>query len=519
MAFETTGLNRQQLTRVFIQPGGPRVANPLKYYGLNTQYLFVQGLTKSYGGVNPIYLPAPLRPGSYDLVTRTRDAPDLPEATLQQLQKIGTVPRDLGEQGCPSNLYLVTSGCGGDLSDPINGWDGFVEILSNALAETNDGGDRMAMDSDDVNMDEYTLKLTAQYKAGALAFGEQAAAAIDREVLDVVYGNGASCGTCGPADDGTRRLYAITAASGAGSPGLPAQVIYVERNPITGDVTVREYDITGLTATTSPTFIDIMGPYLVVGVSTNNAYFYATLDSVTGVPGTFTQVTTGFVATKTPNDIWVKSSTEAYIAANGGYVYRITDVPSGVTAVSAGSTTTQNLARIHGNGETIVAVGAIGTVLRSINSGTSWATTTSTAGAATLSGVFVLSQSYIQVVNASGVQYTTETGGASWTSRTIAGATACYDIVYATEEVGYILYTTSTGAAMQATTYAGAAWYDSTVANSRIKDWPTFARANRVAVPRSSGPQTAANTVAVGGLATSASNADGILTVGTATFL
>lgn len=519
MPFETTGLNRQQLVRVFLQPGGPRVASPLKYYGLNTQYLFVQGLTKSYGSVNPIYLPAAQRPGSYDLITRTRDAPDLPEASLQQLQKLGTVPRDLGEQGCPANLYLVTSGCGGDLSDPINGWDGFVEILSNALAEENDGGDRMSMDSDDANMDEYTLKLTALYKAGALSFGEQAAAAIDREVLDVAYGNGASCGTCGPADDGTRRLYAITAASGAGSPGLPAQVVYVERNPVTGDVTVREYDITGLTATVSPTFIDIMGPYLVVGVSTNNAYFYATIDSVTGIPGTFTQVTTGFVATKTPNDIWVKSSTEAYIAANGGYVYRITDVPSGVTAVSAGATTVQNLTRIHGVAEAIVAVGAAATVLRSTNGGASWAAVTSAPGAAALSGVFVLSQSYIQVVNASGVHYTTETGGASWTSRTISGATACQDIVYATEECGYILYTTSTGAAMQATTYGGAAWYDTQTTNSRLKDWPTLTRANRLAVPRSSGPQTAANTVAVGGVATSGSNADGILTIGLAAFV
>lgn len=517
MPFDTTGMVTQNLVRAFLQKGGPRVANPLKFYGLNAQYIFINGVSSSYGGINPIYLPAPSQTGGWTLTTRTREAPDLPEATLQQLQKIGTLPDDLGDSNCPTNIYLVVGGCGSDLSDPVNGWYSYVEILSNALAETNDGGDRMSMDSDDPVMDEYALKMTARYKAGALTFGEQAASAIDREVVDLAYATGASCGTCGPADDGTRRLYAVTKSSGAGSPGIPANVIYVEKNPVTGSVTVREYDITGLGATADPVFIDVMGGYLIVGVSSTNSIYYASLDPATGVPGTWTQVTTGFVASKTPNDIYVKNNLEAYIAANGGYVYKLGSNPGdGVTVVSAGSPTTQNLARIHGAGETIVAVGAAGTVLRSTNNGVSWATTTSTAGSATLAGVFVFSQSYIQVVNASGVHYTTETGGASWSSRTISGATAAYDIVYATEEVGYIAYTDSTGARLQATVFGGTVWSDSTADSSRVKGFPTFTRANRVAVPRTAGPQLSANTVALGGVATSGSNADGILITGAA---
>ena len=519
MPINASEVLHQQQVRLFFQFGGPRPGNPLKYYGTDWQYAFLQGLSKSYGDINPIYMPSAKRTGTYDLSTTTRDAPDLPEATLQVLEKVGSVPRELGESGCPFNLYLVTGSCGNDLSNPVSGWTEYVTVLSYCSAESMDNGDPMDRESDDPLMQEYSLKLRGYYDSGAMSFGEQAAAAIDREVVDVVYGSGASCANCGPANDGTRRLYAITKSSGAGSPGLPGEVIYVEKNPVTGAITIREYTITGLGATTDPTFVDVMGQYLIVGVSSSNSYYYATLDPITGVPGTFTQVTTGFVATKTPNDIVVLSSTEAYIAANGGYVYKISDPSAGVSVVASGAATANNLTRIHGNGNVIAAVGAGGVVLRSANSGQTWALTSTHAGSAALTGVAVFNSSYIQAVNASGVHYTTEDGGASWTARTIAGATACSDIVYISDEVGYILYTNGTNARLQATTYGGAAWYDSGSENSRIKSFPSFYQANRLAVPLAAAPTVAAGNLAIGGLATSGANADGILITGATAFL
>lgn len=518
---ETTDLLLQEHVRMFFQFGGPSPLNPLKYYGTQAQYAYVQGASKSYGSINPIYVPSPGRTGGYTLAAKSREAPDLPEATLQVMQRKGSVPRELGEDGCSLNLYLVIGSCGNDLSDPLSGWNEYVEVYAQATAETVDFGDRMDRESSDPLMDEYSLKLAAIYKAGPLTFGEQAAAQIDREIIDVAYGTGANCANCGPANDGTRRLYAITAASGAGSPGLPAQVIYVERNPVTGAVTVREYDITGLTATTSPTFIDVMGSYLIVGVKSTNSYYYAQLDSTTGVPGAFTQVTSGFVATKTPNDIYVKGSSEAYIAADGGYVYKLTDVTSGVTVINAGGGTTNNLSRIHGNGNTIVAVGAGGKVLRSVNNGDTWAITTSDAGASNLTAVFVKTATQIEVGNAAGLHYTTDTGGASWTSRTITGATSISDIVYATDEVGYIAYNTGTAARLQATVFGGgpSTWADSGVVSSRLPAFPSFYQVNRLAVPKSAGVQLTANTLAVGGIATSAANGDGALYTATTAFL
>lgn len=520
MPFETTGLILQNMVRLFFQFGGPSPLNPLKYYGEQSQFAFLQGSTKSYGSLDPVYVPTPRRTGGYTLAAKSRGAPDLPEATLQLLQKVGTVPADLGETNCFFNTYLVTGSCGNDLSDPLSGWTDYVEVYAGLIPESVDYGDRMSMDSDDPQTDEYSCKGSAIYKIGPLSFGEQAAAAIDREVVDAVYAGGSNCANCGPPNDGTRRLYAVTKSSGGGSPGLPAQVVYVNKNPITGAITVYETDITGLGASVDPTFIEVMGAYLIVGVSSTNSYYYALLDSVTGNPGAFTQVTTGFVATKTPNDIYVKSSTEAYIAANGGYVYKLTDITAGVSAVASGAATTNNLNRIHGNGNTIAAVGVGGVVLRSITNGDTWALTSSNAGSASLTGVFVFTQNQIQVVNASGVHYSTDAGGTSWTARTIAGATACQDIVYATDEVGYILYTTGTAARLQATIFGGAIWADSSTGNSRIPagSFPTFYQGNRVAIPKSAGIQLTANTLAIAGLAVSGSNADGALYTATTPF-
>ena len=215
----------------------------------------------------------------------------------------------------------------------------------------------------------------------------------------------------------------------------------------------------------------------------------------------------------------VLSSTEAYISANGGYAYKISDPSAGVSVVASGAATPNNLTRIHGNGNVIAAAGAGGVVLRSANSGQTWALTSTNAGSAALTGVAVFNSSYIQAVNASGVHYTTEDGGASWTARTIAGATACSDIVYISDEVGYILYTNGTNARLQATTYGGAAWYDSGSENSRIKSFPSFYQANRLAVPLAAAPTVAAGNLAIGGLATSAANADGILITGATAFL
>jgi hypothetical protein len=495
--------------RLFFQFNGPYPNHALAYYGTNAQYASLDGLTESYGGVNPINVRSPLSQSGFEAVSQTREAPDLPAANLMLMEKIGYVPRNLAD-GCAFNLYLPTGACG-NLADPSNGWE-VLTILSNCIAETRDRGARLVHDGDNALTNTYALKLLQTYDVGQLAFGEFASASVDLEVLDVVYGGGLSCGACGPVDDGASRLYALTDDSGAGSPGLPAEVVYVNRNPDTGVVTTYQYPLTYLSAGETPSFIDVIGSYVVVGSNAAGSIAYAQIDPIDGTLGAFTEVTTGIVGGGEPNDIYVASPFEAFIVGDGGYIYRMVDPTAGVEVLNAGSATTENLNRVHGYGSTIVAVGANAAVVASTNRGASWATTAAAPGAAALTAIAVRDRYHWYVGGSS--RYYTRDGGASWTEQAIASASTVTDIVFPTAEIGYTLYNTASAARLQTTCFGGCLWSDSSVQNSRVRGFPSsgFAQANRVAHPTSTIGK-AVSFLSVGGR-TGAAGTDGVLLIG-----
>lgn len=500
----------QGFVRMFFQLGGPYPNNPLLYYGTDWQYAFVQGGAIDHGSIDAINLPDPLRLKAYRLVGRSRSAPDLPSAQLLVYQKHGIVPRDLGRQGCNHNIYVVAGNCR-DLSDPLNGWSDYVQTYARGLMTGVDYGDVMGADSDDALMDTYDMTLSDIYRTGQLTFGEVAAAPITREALDAVWGGGVQCGGCGPADNGATHLYTLTTTSGAGSPGMPAEVIHTRFN-VDGSQTTAEYNITGLPINTAPTGIDIMGQYLVVLVNSEDAIYYATLNSLTGAPGTWTKVTTGFTATFGPLDIFVVSSSRAFIVGDGGYVYLMQSPTTGVSVVNAGVATAQNLNRVHGDGNrTLVAAGAAGAIIISSDGGTTWAAATATPSATAVTAVAVKDAYHFWVGNSAGARYYTLDRASTWTTQSVSGATAITDIVFANDEVGYTIYTASSGGQVQATQYAGALWADTVAANSRLGTLPTQVRLNRAALPRTT---VDVSTAVLGLVGLATGSTDGILIVG-----
>lgn len=484
MARGTSKINyTQKNVRLFIQFDGPAPDNQLLFYGTQWQYARYEDEETNYGETNPVYLRSASTIDGFDLTAITRDAPDLATGSLVVMEKIGYVPRDLGRRTCPVGLYLPKGDCK-SLADPLSGWDvlgirPIVGIDSRSRNGMNDEGD-------DALMSTYALKLADPYDVGKLFWGNSAAAQIDREVLDLVWGGGIQCGNCGPADDGSTRLYAITRPSGAGSPGLPAEVVYVRFDKNTRATTVFEYGITGLGATEVPSFIDIIGQYVIVGSNDANAIFVASINELTGELGDFTEVATGFVTGGEPNDIYVIDASNAVIVGDGGYIYRLTDPLSGVSVLSAGSATTNDLSRVRGLGRTIVAVGASATVVVSDNGGSTWGRTSANPGAAALTAVEVLGPLTYYVGGAS--RYYTRNGGVSWVQQAIPGATAILDILFVTSEVGYTAYTTSSGCAIQATCFGGVNWAGSENANSRIGSIGATATGGQIT--RLAAPQT-----------------------------
>jgi hypothetical protein len=57
------------------------------------------------------------------------------------------------------------------------------------------------------------------YPVGQMLFGPQAAGTLTAiQVRDITYGNQSICGNCGPANDGTKFLYAIADGGAAAKP-------------------------------------------------------------------------------------------------------------------------------------------------------------------------------------------------------------------------------------------------------------------------------------------------------------
>lgn len=503
-------VNTQKHVRFFVQPGGPSPANGLIYSGLDGAYLNIESVDNpKSGGINPINVHDPRVSGTYRRVGRSIDAPDLPSFTTQFMQKRDALPRHLVSLGdCITNFYQVVGDCK-DLSDFVGGWTSYVKIMSYAenTSVTEAGG---SFDSDDSLMDELEWSAASIYNVGSLAFGEKAAVDVYSEAIDIVYGSRVKCGNCGPPDNGTNLLYAVV-NNVVASPGEAPGVYY----SLDAGVNWTALAITGATATDVPVAIDIIGNYLVVlfDDGSTGGYFYTELNNVNGAPGsTWTKVTTGFV--QPPTDIFVRSARNSWVSAEVGYVYKIENIAQGVIVKEAGSATSENLARIHGLDEIVVAVGANGAVVYTLNGGTTFAATTTDPSSDGNQAVAVVGLYNWVVGDDAGNVFYSRDQGISWVeSEGIVGAaTAVQDIVFPTDEVGYIAYIiTGPTAGISATFNGGADWTQSA---PRLLNIPTADRFNRLAAPQVPNANTAANNLALAGLA--GDGADGIIAVGSA---
>lgn len=498
--------------RSFIQYGAPLANAPLNYAGQNANYLIVNGVSlPEFGKIDPIYVPNPIDNDDYQLVGRKLNVPELAAASVKMLEKHGGIPRQLQRMGC-FNLYMYYGACK-DLSDPVSGWDDYILVFSTALIETKNLGDRSTWDADDMIEDELPVKLADIYPIGKISFGDQAQAVITLEVIDAVYANPDSCADCGAINIGTNWIYAITTTSGA-TPGTAPRLIYTTD----GGLTWIQSSVTGLGDIETPSGIDVVGNRLMVytrtaGGPTTSGYYWADINQNTGAPGVWTKVVAGFVASFQIYDAFILSPREVFFSADGGYIYKATDITQGVTVVSPGNATSTALRRIHGKEDTIVAVGGSGNVVKSVNRGVTWQTTVSFPVIATLQAVAVLSGSTFWVGAANGTLWYTLNGGETWVQLNFSGSGngQVRDIIFLNDEVGWMSFDNLTPTASLFSTWTGGAIWTNTA--PRIQNLPVSNRINRIAAPKNH-ISIAANNLVLAGLAGNGS--DGVLFLGQA---
>jgi hypothetical protein len=483
---------QMQHVRGFLQFGEPGPENELEYYGKSGQYFFVESLSApESGSINPIQMPDPSRRRAWRLVGREYTPPDLSTYNLILYEKHGRVPRALGRIGCEFNLFLSVGRC----KEPSNfdtGWQDYLHVLEGGVVSDKDHGNRTSQTDDTPATSTLTVTLADEYAVGPLSFGPQAATNVATEVIDGTYGLPDACDGC---NNGIDRRYLLVKADG-GSPAAAPKVVYKTEYADWTDLA-----ITGIGVAATVSAIEFMGNYLIVLSPSEDAYYYTEVNDVTGVPGpTWVKVTAGFVGAGTPNDIYVLSPAEAIIVGDAGYIYRLTSLGSEVQLVDAGSATSDNLNRVDGVDEVVVAVGANGACIQSTNGGLSFAPVT-TGLADDVTALEVVTATRYWIGTDAGEVWESKTSGQIWVERTF-GVTlaAVHDIVFVTRSVGFIAATTAGPQAIVfATQNGGRTWHSG---GSRLPNLRTIVhdRYNRIIVPMTDASQTNVNNVMLVGL-------------------
>lgn len=492
--FNSDQVKKMNSVRHFWQKGGAAQANEVYLLGTSQAPIgWISGAGMPHNAaVDPIWSPNPEQPGEWTLRGLQKPPPEIPQWSLQTQEYHGVRPAILGDLSCPITFYEVSGLCE-TLADIDRGWEGYAFVRADGIAQTTDMGGRGSSDSDAPLMDTTPFTGARAYSVGQLAFGEEAAAVVVQEVIDGAYLAQQTCGNCGLANDGTRYAYMVTRAN-VGSPSAAGQLVYTTD----GWLTNATASITNIGTANAPVALDIVGWRPFVLVPGGSQIFYATINRDTGVPGSWSAVAAGAAY----NDAYVRSAREVWLAGNAGVIGMTRDIAVAPTQIDTGAGAVV-LNRIHGSGETIVAVGATGMIRASRNGGISFTTIPLIANSATITagitGVACLSERRWWVVTDAGNAYVTENAGATWTVSPFAdsGSGACRDVVFVTPEVGYILHDVTSTAWLQCTFNGGKTWARD---GSRVLNWPTFQRGNRAVLPRANGPTTRSNTIAIAGL-------------------
>lgn len=496
----------QSQLRAYTQRGGPRPDRPVRYAGANEQYISFGDVTNPERAMSTVWWFDPFRRNHYRPVARQISPPDSPKVTISFARRRGGISWVVGDLSCPMNFYEQAIGCG-SAGDFLYGWSDFLTIYSHGLAGARSSKSRTTQSESNPLMDDVEFTFSSIYDIGGLDFRELARDQITRPILDVAFAP--------PGCEGCRFpwLYALVSAVSTGSPSIPAEIAWT----IDGQ-TVNQAVISGVTEPVDPRAIEIVGDFIVVLDPVVPSYWFARLDPWSGAPTGWSATTSGFASTRPPTDMYAAGPGTLLFSAQGGYIYRSTNLPLGVSVVHRGDLTTSTLNRIRGRGDTVVAVGN-GVVLKSLDRGESWTRVTSPTSA-NLVAVGVVDEKIFWVGSSTGQIWWTTQGGVSWSSLVLPSVSRIEDIVFATDEVGYILarQTDVLGVELWTTFNGGADWSSTRVdGNPRLVNYPNEPEVTRLAVPGHFPPSVSANILAVAGPGGPSNN--GILLIAESTVL
>lgn len=473
---------RQLNLRLQLQMGGAYPGNPVRYLGVAKGQTRGGSFTPPVSGRNQIVRPSDDDFGEFQIIGSTKTAPE--QGTIGVTQDLRwdqiTALEEVYTDEFPVAVHLLFGR--GQVGNP-NGWDSKIVVPDAELTGMPLSGDFQGPDSDEALMWNAEFGFSAWNRAVRLTWQNLVAATITTPVSGVAFGQY------------RRIMYAI--GNGDGAAAVPR--FYYSTN---GGVTWTALALTGLLAATAenPSDLKYVGGYIIAPTAANS-YVWVNEDDA-GTLASWAEVSTGFVASNTPNKCYAPSLSRVFFAAENGYIYLLESIGTGVTPLTDGSITAEDQNDIDGFGDCVVTCGDANTILASQNNGESFALVTGPAPATVLNCVQVLSEDVWVIGTAAGNAYYTKDRGATWNSMPFpgSGSGAVTQLHFDKRNPAFGLLahrTTGPTALVYRTTDAGNSWEKVT-----LTGYPTSDTCSRLAA-------WDCNTLLAGGIATTTT--DGIL--------
>lgn len=435
-------LGKQTLAKLFLQVGGARPdTTPLLLTTDNDGQARVTSINPPVQSTENYARPSDTVFGKLENVGTLATTPEDGTMTIEQDVKVQIVNflEQLLEDGDDVAAHIVYDFTGEVVTD-ANGFKRKVLIPTGVLSSF-DRGDIQSVDSDSTQTISADFTITEENVIIAKSWVAQLDSTIERAVSAVCFGNS--------------RFEQFAFERGDGASVVADLHWRTGRNS-----SFATLALTGILGHSDhPNDAASIGSRVIV-VAEGDKYAHAPISGI-GTLGNWSVVTAGFVATKTPNKIWVKSAGKAFFAADGGYIYTIDGAGRTPTAVESGGTTTQDLLGINGAGQTVVAVGGSNAVLKSTDGGQTFGSITGPSVGNGLTTVWVRDEDIWFIGDDAGNLYYTVDAGVTWvqSSFTGSGSGTVEDIFFVNEGIGFLSHTNGSGAGkVYQTTDGGASW-------------------------------------------------------------
>lgn len=358
-------------------------------------------------------------------------------------------------KGCRVDIFALSGRCGNpqDFTEGGEKWVFFPDgrIGSHAYENLSSFG----LDENNPSNEKVDMTAAEYYEFLYMRQEQVGAAYTTRRIYTVDVYRGNDCEDC---PDPCDRVLCTMAGVGA-TPGTQPVILF----SADGGSSFASQTISTLFSNEAVADGEIVGSDIVYVSNESNSIHWTKIELLYDGTNTWSEVTSGFVASKGPRAISSADARHTWIVGDGGYVYFAENTRVKVVVQDAGVATTQHLQAVHALNKTnVLAVGNGNAVIYTKTGGVSWQSVTGPAVGVNLGACWMWDETTWFVgegAGGTGKLWLTVNSGLTWTQVGLPNSySRIYKIKFVSEAEGYLIATTGSQAFVLRTITAGNEW-------------------------------------------------------------